>query len=46
MLLEAPLISRLSIDTIKSFRIAYTDLIVAASSVSANSIKRFFLAPI
>jgi hypothetical protein len=41
-----PLISRLSINTTKSLRIAYTDLIVAASSVSANSVKRFFLAPI
>jgi len=33
-------------DTIKFLRIVYTDLIVAVSSVSANSIKRFFLAPI
>ena len=40
------LISRLSINTIKSLRIAYIDLIVAISSVSANSVKRFFLAPI
>ena len=46
MLLQAPLISRLSINTIKSLYIAHADLIVAASSVSANSIKRFFLAPI
>jgi hypothetical protein len=38
--------SRLSINTIKSLRIAYIDLIVVASSVSANSVKRFFLAPI
>jgi hypothetical protein len=38
--------SRLSINTIKSLCIAYIDLIVVASSVSANSIKRFFLAPI
>ena len=38
--------SRLSINTTKSLRIAYADLIVAASSVSANSIERFFLAPI
>jgi hypothetical protein len=38
--------SRLSIDTTKSLRIAYADLIVAASSVSANSVERFFLAPI
>ena len=38
--------SRLSIDTIKSLRITHADLIVAASSVSANSVKRFFLAPI
>jgi len=38
--------SRLSIDTIKSLRIAYAVLIVVASSVSANSVKRFFLAPI
>jgi len=38
--------SRLSIDTIKSLRIAHTVLIVAVSSVSANNIKRFFLAPI
>ena len=46
MLLQAPLISRLSINTIKSLRIAHADLMVAASSVSANSIERFFLAPI
>jgi hypothetical protein len=38
--------SRLSIDTTKSLYIAYIDLIVAVSSVSANSVKRFFLAPI
>jgi len=38
--------SRLSINTIKSLRIAYIVLIVAASSVSANSVKQFFLAPI
>jgi hypothetical protein len=38
--------SRLSINTIKSLYIAYIDLIVAASSVSTNSVKRFFLAPI
>ena len=38
--------SRLSIDTTKSLRIAYADLIVAASSVSADSVKRFFLTPI
>jgi len=38
--------SRLSINTIKSLRIAYAVLIVAASSISANSVKRFFLAPI
>ena len=41
MLLQAPLISRLSINTIKSLCIAYAVLIVVASSVSANSIKRF-----
>ena len=46
ILLQAPLISRLSINTIKSFRIAYAVLMVAASSISANSVKRFFLAPI
>ena len=46
MLLQAPLISRLSIDTTKSLHIAHADLMVAASSVSANSVKRFFLAPI
>ena len=45
-LLQAPLITRLSINTIKSLRITYTDLIVVASSVSTNSVKRFFLAPI
>jgi len=38
--------SRLSINTIKSFYIAYAVLMVVASSVSANSVKRFFLAPI
>jgi len=38
--------SRLSINTIKSLRIAYTVLMVVASSISANSVKRFFLAPI
>ena len=38
--------SRLSINTIKSLRIAYVDLIVVASSVSADSVKRFFLTPI
>jgi len=38
--------SRLSINTIKSLRIAHADLIVAVSSVSANSVKRFFLASI
>ena len=32
--------------TTKSLCIAYADLIVAASSVSANSVKRFFLVPI
>ena len=46
MLLQALLISRLSINTIKSLRIAHADLIVVVSSVSANSVKRFFLAPI
>ena len=46
MLLQALLISRLSINTIKSLSIAHIDLIVAASSVSADSVKRFFLAPI
>jgi len=30
----------------KSFRIAHTVLMVAVSSVSANSVERFFLAPI
>jgi hypothetical protein len=34
------------INTIKSLYIAYIDLIVVVSSVSANSIKRFFLTPI
>jgi hypothetical protein len=38
--------SRLSINTIKSLRIAYADLMVVASSVSTDSVKRFFLAPI
>jgi len=38
--------SRLSINTIKSLRIAYVVLIVVVSSVSANSVKRFFLTPI
>ena len=38
--------SRLSIDTTKSLRIAYADLMVAASSVSTDSVERFFLAPI
>jgi len=38
--------SRLSIDTTKSLYIAHADLMVAASSISANSVKRFFLAPI
>ena len=38
--------SRLSINTIKSLYIAYIDLMVVASSVSTNSVKRFFLAPI
>ena len=38
--------SRLSIDTIKSLCITYADLIVVASSVSADSVKWFFLAPI
>jgi len=38
--------SRLSINTTKSFCIAYVVLIVAASSISANSVKQFFLAPI
>ena len=38
--------SRLSINTTKSLRNAHTDLMVAVSSVSANSVKRFFLAPI
>jgi len=38
--------SRLSINTIKSLHIAYAVLIVAASSISANSIKQFFLTPI
>jgi len=37
---------RLSINTIKSLRIAYIYLMVAVSSVSTNSVKRFFLAPI
>jgi len=38
--------SRLSIDTTKSLRIAHAVLMVAASSVSADSVERFFLAPI
>jgi len=38
--------SRLSINTIKSLRIAHVVLMVVASSISANSVKRFFLAPI
>jgi len=38
--------SRLSINTIKSLRIAYVVLTVVVSSISANSVKRFFLAPI
>jgi len=38
--------SRLSIDIMKSLRIAHAVLIVVASSVSADSVKRFFLAPI
>jgi len=38
--------SRLSINTIKSLRIAHAVLIVVASSISANSVKQFFLAPI
>ena len=38
--------SRLSINTIKSLYIAYIDLIVVVSSISADSVKRFFLAPI
>ena len=38
--------SRLSINTIKSLCIAYVDLMVAASSVSADSVERFFLTPI
>jgi len=38
--------SRLSINTIKFLRIAYAVLMVAVSSVSTNSIKRFFLTPI
>jgi len=38
--------SRLSINIIKSLRIAHAVLIVAVSSVSANSNKQFFLAPI
>ena len=39
-------IFRLNINIIKSLYIAYVDLIVAVSSISINSIKRFFLAPI
>jgi len=38
--------SRLSINTIKSLCIAHAVLMVVVSSVSANSVKRFFLAPI
>jgi len=38
--------SRLSINTIKSLRIAYAVLMVVVSSISANNVKRFFLAPI
>jgi len=38
--------SRLSINTIKSLYIAHADLMVVVSNVSANSVKRFFLAPI
>jgi len=38
--------SRLSINTIKSLRIAYAVLIVVVSSISANSVKQFFFAPI
>jgi hypothetical protein len=38
--------SRLSINTIKSLRIAHIDLIVAASSISTDSVERFFLTPI
>ena len=38
--------SKLSIDTTKSLRIAHADLMVAASSVSADSVERFFLAPL
>jgi len=41
-----PLISRLSINIIKSFRIAHAVLMVVVSSVSTNSVERFFLAPI
>jgi hypothetical protein len=36
--------SRLSINTIKSLHITYVDLMVAASSISANGVKWFFLA--
>ena len=43
ILLQAPLISRLSINTIKSFYIAHADLIVVVSSVSANSVSGSFL---
>ena len=41
-----PLISKLSINIIKSFSIAYMVLMVLASRVNADSVKRFFLAPI
>jgi len=37
--------SRLSINTTKSLRIAHAVLMVAASSISADSVERFFLAP-
>jgi hypothetical protein len=46
MLLYTPLISRLSINTIKSLYIAYVDLIVVVSSVSTNRVERFPPAPI
>ena len=41
-----PLIFRLSINIIKSLYITYVDLMVAASNINTNSVKRFFLAPI
>ena len=44
ILLQALLIFRLSINTIKSLCIAYVVLIVVVSSISTNSIKRFFFA--